>query len=64
MAPGNIFLLHDGLADREPMLCGLENALTKLSDGFEFVTVGELIRSGTPVCNLPIRSAADMDRLL
>ena len=66
-APGNIFLLHDAIYqshlddskiqfDREPMLEGLDKALSELKDKFRFVTVSELIKSGRSVCNWPIKN--------
>lgn len=61
-APGDIILLHDGLAgfsgrhlpyppltDRSAMLAGLEEFLTKTEGRFRFVTVPELLASGRPV---------------
>ncbi|MGI9627302.1 MAG: polysaccharide deacetylase family protein [Longimicrobiales bacterium] len=54
-APGRIVLLHDGIcggtdpaaSDRTPMLGGLDRALSRALD-FEFVTLPELFRRGTP----------------
>lgn len=65
--PGNIFLLHDAIYkthledfetqfDREPMLIGLDNALSVLKDKFRFITVSEIIKTGQPVSNWPIKS--------
>ncbi len=62
LAPGTIFLLHDSMYHRFPgmepndrgtMLDGLEKALKKIKDKFEFVTVPQLIRYGRPVCHWP-----------
>jgi peptidoglycan/xylan/chitin deacetylase (PgdA/CDA1 family) len=62
IAPGSIFLLHDAiyrshlreaLWDREPMLDGLEKALSALERKFHFVTVPDLLRAGRPVNNWP-----------
>ncbi len=69
VAPGNIFLLHDAIYDsqkqgtakmhdREPMLTGLDNALTELKNKFRFITVSEIIKCGKSVCNWPIKSMA------
>jgi peptidoglycan/xylan/chitin deacetylase (PgdA/CDA1 family) len=48
-APGGIVVLHDGVpphggTSREPMLAALARILTRVrADGFEVVTVGELL---------------------
>lgn len=65
--PGNIFLLHDAIykthldesetqLDREPMLVGLDAALTLLKDNIQFITVSEILKLGRPVCNWPIKN--------
>jgi peptidoglycan/xylan/chitin deacetylase (PgdA/CDA1 family) len=60
--PGSIFLLHDAIYkshlqetqwDREPMISGLEKALTKLNQKIRFVTVPELLQAGQPVYKWP-----------
>ena len=62
ITPGSIVLLHDAIYrsrmpqpqwDREPMLEGLEMALTVLKRQMHFVTVPELLRAGHPVSNWP-----------
>jgi peptidoglycan-N-acetylglucosamine deacetylase len=62
ITPGSIFLLHDAIYrshlpktqwDREPMLDGLDRALSALKQKVHFVTVPELLRAGRPVCNWP-----------
>lgn len=66
-ASGNIFLLHDSifrshlseaetLTDRTPMIVGLDKALATLCDQFQFLTVTEVLNSGKPVCNWPIKN--------
>lgn len=60
--PGSIFLLHDAIvgnkmpeiADRGPMLDGLEMALANLKNRMHFITVPELLRTGRQVCNWPL----------
>ena len=65
--PGSIFLLHDAIyasagssevpkeiADRVPMLNGLDEALSVLKEQIRFVTVPELLQAGKPVCNWPL----------
>lgn len=61
--PGSIFLLHDAIYrshlpktqwDREPMLDGLDRALTVLKQKMHFVTVPELLRTGRPVGKWPL----------
>ncbi len=60
--PGDIILLHDGLAgfsgrnlshppltDRSAMLAGLEGFLTETAGRFRFVTVPDLLARGRPV---------------
>ena len=65
-APGNIFLLHDAiysshlpeeetLKDRTPVIVGLDKALEVLCKQYQFLTVTELLKSGKPVCNWPIK---------
>lgn len=63
LKPGNIFLLHDTICDskypekdfaREPMIQGLEKALTVLKSHIQFVTVPSLLQAGKPVSNWPI----------
>lgn len=59
--PGSIVLLHDAIyagnevsdqdKDRNPMLNGLDKALSVLKQRIRFVTVPELLRVGKPVCN-------------
>ena len=60
--PGTIFLLHDAIyapestpfmLDREPMIEGLDMALSSLKNKITFVTVPELLKSGRAVCNWP-----------
>ena len=69
--PGNIFLLHDAIypyagsevsnevADRVPMLHGLDKALSVLKKQIQFVTVPELLLTGKPVCNWPIPNSTN-----
>ncbi|MCA9466352.1 MAG: polysaccharide deacetylase family protein [Nitrospira sp.] len=63
LKPGNIFLLHDAICDskapeadvdREPMIQGLDQALSFLSSHIHFVTVPALLLTGKPVSNWPI----------
>ncbi len=69
VAPGSIFLLHDACwnnkgpdkhSDREPMLDGLNIALSELKRKIKFLTVPELLRYGRPVSNWP-RSTESSD---
>jgi peptidoglycan-N-acetylglucosamine deacetylase len=54
--PGSIILMHDslfktldpGYRDRRPMLEALARILPELSKVYQFVTVGELMKLGTP----------------
>ena len=68
-APGNIFLLHDAIYkshldntktqfNRDPMLKGLDRALTVLTDKYHFITVSEMLKYGQTECNWPIESMA------
>lgn len=65
LKPGNIFLLHDTICDsklpqtdfdREPMIQGLDKALSVLKSHIHFVTVPTLLSAGKPVSNWPIAS--------
>lgn len=64
ITPGSIFLLHDAIyrshlpesktqMNREPMLAGLEMALTVLKRQIRFITIPELLKTGRPVCHWP-----------
>jgi hypothetical protein len=64
VTPGSIVLLHDAIyrshlpesetqIEREPMLEGLDMALTVLKRQIRFVTVPELLRTGRPVYSWP-----------
>jgi len=64
VTPGSIVLLHDAIyrshlpesetqIEREPMLEGLDKALTALKRQIRFVTVPELLRTGRPVYSWP-----------
>ena len=63
LKPGNIFLLHDTICDskapetdfdREPMIQGLDQAISFLNSRIHFVTVPALLLAGKPVSNWPI----------
>ncbi len=69
--PGSIFLLHDAIypyagsdvskeiADRVPMLNGLDQALSVLKQQIQFLTVPELLLTGRPVCNWPLPNSTN-----
>jgi peptidoglycan/xylan/chitin deacetylase (PgdA/CDA1 family) len=63
--PGCIFLLHDAIynsklkeserqLDREPMLAGIDKALTALNGMFHFLSVPMLLKTGHPINNWPL----------
>lgn len=65
LKPGNIFLLHDTICDRrvpesdrnrEPMIQGLDMALSVINDRIRFVTVPTLLLAGRPVSNWPLNT--------
>lgn len=63
ITPGSIFLLHDAIYkgkvqetqfEREPMIKGLELALSELNKKLSFVTIPDLLKAGHPVSNWPL----------
>ena len=63
LKPGNILLLHDAICDsklsetdfdRDPMIQGLDKALSVLRFQLQFVTIPILLQAGKSVSNWPI----------